>query len=336
MTNHKTCDVLSCIQPTGEMHIGNYFGAVKNWVSLQSEYECVYGIVDLHAMTKKYDPEALRRNTDQMVLDLLACGIDPGKSIVFVQSLVPEHVELSWILSNVTPYGELTRQTQFKDQQEKGGTLTSGFFTYPVLQAADILIYNAKYVPVGKDQRQHLELSRNIAEKFNHRYSGNFFNLPEPIFTNAPKVMSPADPARKMSKSAGEKHFIRLFADETEIRKKIKSAVTDSGDTPKGEMSPGVKNMLSILDACDKQSQVTSLLNDFRAGQIRYSDLKDTVGDALIELSNNLRSKRKELERDTTLLNDTIREMSSMARELARETLYEVKKLVGIKNVSHF
>lgn len=336
MNSQKTYDVLSCIKPTGEIHLGNYFGAIKNWVNLQEDHNCIYGVVDLHAMTTHYDPELLRKYSDQMVLDLLTCGIDPNKSILFVQSLVPEHAELSWIFSTITPYGELSRQTQFKDQYQKGGNVTAGFFTYPVLQAADILIYKAKYVPVGKDQTQHLELSRNLAVKFNNRFQTDFFDLPESIHTEIPKVMSTADPLQKMSKTSGEKHFIRLFAEEKEIRKKIGSAITDSGDSQEGEMSPGVKNLFALLGACDKTAELTSLLSDFRAGQLKYSDLKGAVGDALVELSTNLRIKRNELEKDTSLLNDTIREMSGQAREIARNTLYEVKKLVGIKSISHF
>lgn len=332
----KNYDVLSCIQPSGEMHLGNYFGAVKNWVKLQDTHNCIYGIVDLHAMTKDYDPKKLKEHTDRMVIDLLACGIDPMKSILFVQSLVPEHTELAWIFNTLTGFGELTRQTQFKDQQSKTENITAGFFTYPVLQAADILIYNAKVVPVGEDQRQHLELTRNIAQRFNNRFQKDYFNIPETLVTKTPRIMSLADPNKKMSKSLGEKHYIRLFAEEKEVIKKVKTAITDSGNTKEGEMSKGVKNLFELLDACEKTEDITNLMNDFTAGQLKYSHLKEAVTSAILELTKGLREKRNMIEQDTFLINDTIREMSHEARKIARDRLYEVKKLVGIKSISHF
>src|SRR5882724_1059073 len=215
--------VLSCIQPTAEMHIGNYFGAVKNWVALQDSHECIYGIVDLHAITMPYDPQELKANTARMAIELLACGIDPQRTILFIQSLVPEHSELCWILGCICPYGELSRMTQFKDKSEvlKGSQFVSaGLFTYPVLQAADILIYRAKYVPVGKDQEQHLELSRDIARRFNGQFKTDLFPEPAPLFTETPKIMSLVDPTKKMSKSAGDRHYIGLFEEEKSIRAK--------------------------------------------------------------------------------------------------------------------
>ncbi|MCB0969809.1 MAG: tryptophan--tRNA ligase, partial [Ilumatobacter sp.] len=181
-----------------------------NWVRLQDEYNCFFGVVDYHSMTMPYKADQLRTNTWKMVFQLLACGIRPDQ--LFVQSLVPEHVELSWILSCVTSFGELSRMTQFKDkmdqlkEKDKDALVSSGLFLYPILQAADILIYHADYVPVGKDQEQHLELSRNIAQRFNHQFGKEYFRLPEPLFTETPKILSPADPTRKMGKSFGEKH----------------------------------------------------------------------------------------------------------------------------------
>jgi len=199
--------VLSCIQPTGQMHLGNYFGAVKNWVDLQKEYECVYGIVDYHAMTMPYDTKKLRNNTWELIMDLVATGLEPSN--IFIQSLVPEHSELSWIFNCFCSYGQLTRMTQFKDksksQQESNNEsyISAGLFDYPVLQAADILIYKADFVPVGKDQEQHLELTRDIAQRFNHQVGKEYFVLPDTLFTETPKINSTADPSRKMSKSAG-------------------------------------------------------------------------------------------------------------------------------------
>ena len=229
MSAQKT--VLSCIQPTGEMHLGNYFGAVRNWVDLQEsgEYRCFFGAVDLHAMTVAYDPKVLKKNAENMLIDLLAAGIEPGKSTLFIQSLVPEHTELYWIFSCLTSYGDLTRQTQFKDKSEQvsdsaDNFISAGLFTYPTLQAADILVYRAGFVPVGKDQDQHLELSRTIALRFNRQFGEDFFPEPQALSTETPKLMSPADPLKKMSKSLGPKHYIGLFEDEKSVRNKIKRA----------------------------------------------------------------------------------------------------------------
>ncbi|MEL6846162.1 MAG: tryptophan--tRNA ligase, partial [Bacteroidota bacterium] len=195
MENRKT--VLSCIQPTGEMHFGNYFGAVKNWVDLQASYDCFIGVVDYHAMTMPYSPKKLRENTWDLLISLMAVGIEPNN--LFVQSLVPEHAELGWIMNCFSSYGEVTRMTQFKDKSAKSASMgdnfiSVGLFDYPVLQAADILIYKADYVPIGKDQVQHLELTRNIAQRFNHQIGKEYFVLPEPLFTKTPSIKSTADP----------------------------------------------------------------------------------------------------------------------------------------------
>ncbi len=341
MTEKKIeCEVLSCIQPTGEVHIGNYFGAIKNWVALQNTKQCIYGIVDLHAMTgKNFDHQIQRQRSNQMMIDLLACGIDPQKSILFVQSLVPEHLELAWILGSIGSFGELSRQTQFKDKMEKSkntqATVPVGLFTYPILQAADILIYKAQSVPVGRDQKQHLELTRNLATRFNNQF-GDFFPIPEPDFSDTPKVMSFADPQQKMSKSLGEKHFIRLFEEEKDLRKKIKSAITDSGETKEGELSAGVKNLFDMLNACGKENARISLMNDFHNGNLQYKLLKETVADALVELTSDMRQRRSEIENDVSLISDVIREMSGQARAIAQKNLYEVKQIVGLKSISHF
>ena len=328
--------VLSGIQPTAEMHIGNYFGAVKNWVDLQDRYECIYAIVDLHAMTMPYDPAKLRVNTERMMIDLLACGIDPNKAILFIQSLIPEHTELCWILSCLTPYGDLRRMTQFKDKSEviEGGDATqfvsAGLFTYPVLQAADILVYRAQHVPVGKDQEQHLELSRELARRFNNQFGVEFFPEPAPLFTETPKVMSLVDPTKKMSKSSGERHYIGLFEEEQGVRSKIKSAVTDSGPVTAGVMSPGVVNLFEILKASGKNDDAASLLKEYEAGNLKYSRLKEAVADGLVEMISNLRARRAEISRDTAAVTQKVNEMSDRARTLAAETLREVRNMVGL------
>lgn len=328
--------VLSCIQPTGNMHLGNYFGAIKNWVEMQENYEAIYGIVDMHAITVPYEPKVLREKSRQMFLDIMACGIDPQKAILFIQSYVPEHTELAWIFNCLTPYGELTRQTQFKDKSQqqtdesKSGFISTGLLTYPILQAADILIYRANYVPVGKDQKQHLELSRNTAERFNHRF-GEYFPVPEHKFTEIPKVLSLADPSKKMSKSLGEKHYVALFEEEKSIRKKINRAVTDSGETTEGEMSPGVFNLFQLLKACGKEAIHKALMQDYESGNLQYGKLKGEVGDAIVELTKGFKARRKELEMSEEALEKMIVEMSDKARAIASETVREVRKLMGLR-----
>ncbi len=327
--------VLSCIQPTGEIHIGNYFGAVKNWADIQDTYECIYGVVDLHAMTMPYDPAVLKENTYRMAIDLMVCGIDPEKSILFVQSLVPEHTELTWILNCIASFGELTRMTQFKDKTDqidsggKSSYVSAGLFTYPILQAADILIYKADFVPVGRDQVQHLELSRNIAVRFNNQF-GELFPEPQPLLTDIPKLVSLADPTKKMSKSLGDKHYIGLFEDEDSVRRKVKTAVTDTGTTQGGEMSAGVENLFNLIKACAKQNEHDELMNHYRQGTLKYKDLKEVTADALVELTLGFRKKRDELFKDRAKNEKLIKNLSEKARTIAHETITEVRKLTGL------
>ncbi len=332
-------NILSGIQPTGDLHIGNYFGAVQNWVRLQEEYNCFYGVVDYHSMTMPYKADQLRENTWKMVFYLLACGIKPEN--LFVQSLVPEHAELAWVLSCLTPYGELSRMTQFKDktdqlkETDKEAFVSAGLFSYPVLQAADILIYHADYVPVGKDQEQHLELSRNIAQRFNYQFGKEYFRHPEPLFTETPKILSPADPSKKMSKSLGEKHYINLFGEEDRVRKQIRSAVTDTGDTPAGAMSPGVENLFEILRACGQLDAYNALMTDYQAGALRYSDLKETVADALAALTTAFRERLKTLNSDKRAVKAQIQDSSAVIRKRAQQTLKEVRELVGLLSMKN-
>jgi tryptophanyl-tRNA synthetase len=338
MMNMTKKRVLSGIQPTGEIHIGNYFGAIRNWVDIQDKYDCVYGVVDLHAMTMPYDPKVLQENTLRMFVDLLALGIDPSKSVLFVQSLVAQHTELTWILSCVTSFGELSRMTQFKDKSDqldessKKSFVSAGLFTYPVLQAADILIYKANLVPVGKDQEQHLELSRNIAVRFNNQF-GEYFPEPEPLFTEVPKLMSLADPTKKMSKSLGDKHYIGVFESEESIRKKVKTAVTDIGGQPAGEMSPGVANLFTIIKACGKMDIWNSLMKDYNGGTLKYKDLKEAAADSLVLSLQPFRERREDLNRDHAGIKKLIKDSSAVAREYAENTLNEVKKLTGLIRV---
>ncbi len=330
--------VLSGIQPTGDLHLGNYFGAVQNWVRLQEEYRCYYSVVDYHCMTMPYKADTLRENTWKMTFYLLACGIKPEN--LFIQSLVPEHAELSWVLGCLSSYGELTRMTQFKDKTQqleeasgKDAFVSMGLFAYPVLQAADILIYRADYVPVGKDQEQHLELSRNIAQRFNFQFGKEYFVHPEPLFTETPKILSPADPTRKMSKSLGEKHYINLFGEEDRVRKQIKSAVTDTGDTPAGQMSPGVQNLFEILRACGNTAAFASLMADYQAGALRYSDLKETVAGTVASLVNSLRERYQAITADKKNVKEQVMASSAEIRKIAQQTMKEVREIVGLTNL---
>ena len=327
--------VLSCIQPTGEIHIGNYFGAIKNWVDIQDKYECIYGVVDLHAITMPYDPGELRENTYRMAVDLMVCGLDPNKTLIFIQSLVPEHTELAWIFNCIASYGELTRMTQFKDKTEqvetggKGSFVSAGLFTYPILQAADILIYKADYVPVGRDQVQHLELSRNIAVRFNNQYE-TYFPEPHPLLTETPKLASLADPTKKMSKSLGDKHFIGLFEEEESIRKKVKTAVTDTGEKQGGEMSPGVENLFNLIKACGRMVEFNQLLKQYNSGTLRYKDLKEVTADSIVKLTSGLRKKRDEFLKNRDQNEKIIKTLSDKARDFASQTVKDVKRLTGL------
>lgn len=332
--------VLSCIQPTGDMHFGNYFGAVKNWVDLQAKHNCVYGIVDYHAMTMPYSPKKLRENVWNLVFNLLAVGVEPDN--LFIQSLVPEHTELCWIFNCYCPFGNLSRMTQFKDKSKdnadmgKEGFISAGLFDYPVLQAADILIYKADYVPVGKDQDQHLELSRVIAQRFNNGVGKEYFVMPETLHTDTPKIMSTADPLRKMSKSAGEKHYIGVFSDEARIRKQIKSAVTDTGETPEGEMSAGIQNLFRLIKAAGNQEEAyQSLMDEYKAGNLKYVDLKSVTADALVSLSHTFAERRLALLENKKDVKQQIKQSSHEIRKKAQQTLKEVKELSGLLNVKY-
>ena len=332
MSTNRT--ILSGIQPTGKLHFGRYFGAVENWKRLQEEYDCLYMVVNYHAMTMPFTAKKLAENSWDLCFNLLACGIKPEN--LFLQSLVPEHTELGWILNCFTSYGQLTRMTQFKDKsqqnEEKEGFISAGLFTYPALQAADILIYRAGIVPVGKDQEQHLELTRNIAGRFNHFAGKEYFPVPEPLFTRVPKVMSTADPHRKMSASLGDKHNIDVFAPEKIIRKQIASAVTDSGDTPPGEMSAGVANLFSLLEAAGRTDAHAALLADYQAGTLRYSDLKQEVADGLVGVATGIQARLADLKTDRRAVKNQIKQSSHEIRQRARSTIREVKEICGLMN----
>lgn len=339
--------VLSCIQPTGHMHFGNYFGAVKNWVDLQQNFNCVYGIVDYHAMTTPYNPDKLRQATWDITFSLLAVGVETEN--LFIQSLIPEHVELCWIFNCFSSYGHLQRMTQFKDkssqakEQSKDTFISTGLFDYPVLQAADILMYHADFVPVGKDQDQHLELCRDIANRFNNQVGKEYFVLPETLHTETPKIMSTADPTRKMSKSAGEKHYINVFSDQNRILKQVRSAVTDAGassmpvDEATGmrEKSPGVQNLFELLKACGKLEEYKELETKYNADDLSYGDLKGTVGETLAAISANFVERKAALNADKKNVKYQVKQSAAEIRKRAQETLKEVRQLTGLGSLKY-
>jgi tryptophanyl-tRNA synthetase len=324
--------VLSGIQPTADsFHLGNYLGAVRNWAAMQDDYDAFYMVVDLHAITLEQDPAELRRRTRISAAQLLAAGIDPQRSAVFVQSHVPEHAQLAWVLNCLTGFGEASRMTQFKDKTAKGGAnaATVGLFTYPVLQAADILIYHANYVPVGEDQRQHLELTRDLAQRFNSRY-GKTLTVPEPyIVKDTAKILDLQNPAAKMSKSAeSPAGLIELLADPKVNAKKIKSAVTDAEREIRydEENKPGVSNLLRIFSALDGRS--IAEMESAYAGR-GYGDLKKDLADVVVDTFGAFKERTEAFLAEPDKLDAVLAEGAERARAVAAPTLAAVYERVG-------
>ncbi len=324
--------VLSGIQPTADsFHLGNYLGALRYWVDLQHDYDAFYFIPDLHAITVAQDPKQLRQRTRIAVAQLLALGIDPERATIFVQSQVPAHAELTWVLSCITGFGEAGRMTQFKDKSQKQGSdnTTVGLFTYPVLMAADILLYRPQLVPVGEDQRQHLELTRNLAQRFNSRYKKTFV-VPEPhIIKGTAKIFDLQDPTSKMSKSAAsDTGLINLLDDPKISVKKIKSAVTDTEREIRfdPEAKPGVSNLLVILGALTDEPVET--LESRYEGK-GYGDLKSDVAQALVDFVTPLQAKVQDYVADQDELDCILASGAERAREVASQTLRQVYDRVG-------
>ena len=338
--------ILTCAQPTGGLTIGNYLGAIKNWADMLELNNCFFGIVDLHAITVDYTPAELRKNTLSCVAQYIACGLDPNKSNIFVQSHVTGHAELAWVLSCITPLGELQRMTQFKDKTRNVSNddepashdetqskvfVNSGLLMYPVLMAADILLYNANSVPVGADQKQHLELCRNLAQRFNHKYSDTF-NIPEPyIAKQGQRIMSLQDPSRKMSKSdVNMNATIFLLDDPKVIRKKIMSAVTDSSAVIEvSEDKPGVTNLLNIYSAFTNESPEAIALTYTGKG---YGDLKSDLADLVVSQLSPVQERYNDLMKDTQYLESVLKEGAEGAQKLAFKTLRKVYKKAGFLN----
>lgn len=322
--------VFSGIQPTGAIHIGNYVGAVRNWVRMTERFECFYCIVDLHAITTPYEASAMSAQIYDAALDILAAGLDPEKCVYFVQSYVPEHTELCWYFNTLASMGALERMTQFKEKSEQfRESVNVGLFDYPVLQAADILLYKAGVVPVGEDQLQHLELSREIARRFNGRF-GDTFPEPKPELTPAARVMALNDPTRKMSKSVAGS-FISLSESEKEIRKKIGRAVTDSGRQAEGEKSPGVKNLFTLLAAFAPAETVEYFEQQYQAGTLRYGELKPAVADAVVAELNPIRERREQLAGKPGDVWEILDAGAARARAVAAQTIVEVRERMGLR-----
>lgn len=322
--------LFSGIQPSGVIHIGNYLGAVKNWMDLQDRYESIFCVVDLHALTVYQKPEELRENTLNTAALLLAAGINPTKSNLFIQSHIPEHSELAWILNTITHMGELTRMTQFKEKTAGKENIGVGLFDYPVLMAADILLYKTDAVPVGEDQIQHIELARDLAQRFNHLY-GRLFTLPEPILMEkGARVMSLLEPTKKMSKSAENKDsYIGLLDPPQEIRKKISRAVTDSGSEIRFDLQkkPAISNLLTIFSLF---ADVMMASLEKRYEDKGYAEFKSDLADILIEKLNPIQKNYQKIVGDKAELEKILEGGRRKVQPLAEEMTEKVRKAVGL------
>lgn len=322
--------VFSGVQPTGKITLGNYLGAIRNWSPLQDEYNCLYCVVDLHSLTVTQIPAELRKNTMDLVALYLACGIDPNKSSLFIQSHVHEHAELAWILDTIAYIGELNRMTQFKDKSRKhADNINMGLMNYPVLMASDILLYNANLVPIGKDQTQHLELARDLAGRFNARYSDTFA-IPEALLLKSGgSIKSLQDPSAKMSKSdPNENAVVTLMDDKDAIARKFKRAVTDCGAEVRfAEDKPAISNLLTIYSLCSGES-VSDVEKRF-AGR-GYGDFKQAVADAVISVVEPIQSEQKRLISDKPYLESVLKQGAEQAERIARRTLDKVYRKVGL------
>lgn len=324
--------VFSGAQPSGELTIGNYMGALRQWVQMQDEYDCIYCIVDLHAITVRQDPEKLRKATLDTLALYLACGIDPQKSTIFIQSHVPEHVQLSWVLNCYTYFGELSRMTQFKDKSSRyAENINAGLFDYPVLMAADILLYQTNQVPVGEDQKQHLELSRDVAQRFNALY-GDIFKVPEPFIPKSgARVMSLLEPTKKMSKSDDNRNnVIGLLEDPKSVMKKLKRAVTDSDEPPvvryDVQNKAGVSNLLDILSGVTGKP-IPELEKAFEGKM--YGHLKTEVAEVVAGMLTELQERYHRFRNDEAFLQQVMRDGAAKASAKAKETMEKVNQAVG-------
>lgn len=323
--------MLSAIQPTSVPHLGNYLGAIRNWVNMQNNYQCYFFAVDLHALTVPRDPLDLRMRTYEVIAYYLASGLDPEQAVIFCQSHVPEHAELAWILNCFTYMGELSRMTQFKDKSQKQGTnIGAGLFNYPVLMAADILLYKPRYIPVGHDQKQHVELARDLAERMNNRFSKEIFVIPEPIIgESSARVMDLQDPISKMSKSSVHPKGVLFLNDsDKDIAKKIKSAVTDSGsEIVYSDEKKGLKNLIEINATLSGKTPDQVVLE--YSGKM-YGHLKMDTAELAVSVIGPIRDTAQKLMEDLAYLNSLLQKGAQKAQEKASQTLTEVYESVGL------
>jgi len=328
--------ILSGSAPSGYLCIGNYLGALKNWVELQEEYDCIYVIVDLHAITTQQKPSELRKQSLSFLAQYVACGIDPEKSTIIIQSHVPQHTELSWVLSTMTYMGELNRMTQFKEKSKQyNENINAGLYTYPVLMASDILLYQADLVPVGADQKQHLELTRNLAQRFNSRYSDTF-TIPEPFIPSiGSRIMSLQDPTKKMSKSDTDLNNIITLLDKPEIiRKKLKRAVTDSGKRIlfDPEKRLGVANLMNLYSGLTGL-EISAIESHFDGKM--YSDLKIELSELTIDALKPIQNEYDKIMGDRLFLNSILENGRKKANKIATKTLRKVYKKIGFYPSNH-
>lgn len=321
--------VFSGVQPSGSLTIGNYIGAIRNWVALQDEYDCYYCIVDLHSITVPQEPKDLRKNTLELLAVYLACGLDPKKCTLFIQSHVSAHAELCWVLNTMSYMGQLSRMTQYKEKSQRAGeNVNAGLFTYPVLMAADILLYQADLVPVGEDQKQHLELARDLAERFNNRYSPTF-KVPEPLIKKeGARIMSLQNPQKKMSKSDdNENGYILILDKPDDIRRKVKRAVTDSmGVVRYSDEQPGIKNLIEIYSAFSKDS-----IEDIekRYEGLGYGKFKEDLAEVIIEGLKPIQEKFDSYMKNKDYLESVYKQGAEKARYISNKTLRKVYRKIG-------
>ena len=326
MTDKKPMRILSGIQPSGALHIGNYFGMMRPAVALQAEGEALYFVADYHALTSLREPEILRTNSRRIALDFLACGLDPERATLFRHSDVPQVTELAWILSTVAPMGLLERATSYKDKLARGMSANVGLFSYPILMAADILIYDSDVVPVGKDQKQHIEITRDLAVKMNETY-GQIFKLPEPRIQPATETVPGID-GQKMSKSYGNN--IDIFGEEKEMRKRVMSIVTDSVavDAPKDPATSTIFKLYSLVASND---EITDMRERFVKGGTGYGDFKKRLFEKLWEYFAPMRKRREEILKDKSYIDDVLARGAKRANEIANQVMDRVRKAVGLR-----
>jgi tryptophanyl-tRNA synthetase len=329
MTTKNKQIALSGIQPTGDLHIGNYLGSLKNFVELQNKYQCYFFLATYHSITEDYNPKEKRQQVLDLAATFLAAGLDPKKCIIFDQVAVPECTELAWIFNTITPIAELYRMTQFKDKAAKQKkNVNAGLLDYPVLQAADILLYKPDFVPVGHDQLQHLELTNEIVRWFNNKY-GSYFKPVKPLLTRTPKIMSLIEPKKKMSKSAGPAHYIAITDEPEVIFTKLKRAVTGMGTEEK--IPPGAQNLMLLLSEFGSKSDMIYFEKQIQNKTIKYSELKEKLASLISDYFSDFRTKYKELVKKPEYIESILNQGAKEAEKIAKKTLKEVKGLIGVQ-----